>query len=326
MATGRPRLISSVRCRPASASPRGSPSAPTYPMSSVQYPTRRSGSPTARLRIASTVERIVLGAEQAGHLGQVASNRQAVQGDEEGGDGQGHTGSRLEREEHGRCRTSSGRRRDSRPMTAAPDQGDHGADDQHGRSACARSPRGSSRRSRTRIARPTDPHTRMVVHVDDGSEEAASPMFEVNEHGTVSAERAAIQVEQRLVDEGANHARQADANETQRPRTTSHGRDANVSAGRRSAARATERAAERPAARAPTSGSDLLTLPTPQVTPAHERPARVAATLPTVRPRTTARCRRPASVNGTTRPRRPARRAPSPLAGDSRPRLQRRRR
>jgi hypothetical protein len=74
-------------------------------------------------------ERIVLGAEQAGHLGQVASNGQAVQGDDESGDRQGNTGSRLEDED-----TSDVRRTRSGSAAEVHDrgarQGGHRTDDE----------------------------------------------------------------------------------------------------------------------------------------------------------------------------------------------------
>ena len=57
-------------------------------------------------------ERIVLGTEQAGHLGQVASNGQAVRGDEEDCDGHGHTGCRLEGQNKGDVKRASEHRRD----------------------------------------------------------------------------------------------------------------------------------------------------------------------------------------------------------------------
>ena len=79
--------------------------------------------------------------------------------------------------------------------------------------AFARYPASGSWTSRTRTARPTDAHTTMVVQRRRGTENVGQSHARRQDHGTVAAERTTVQIEQRLIHEGASHAREADPDE-----------------------------------------------------------------------------------------------------------------
>ena len=196
---------------PAICFAQGPPIGPDVPAVVCPVPDTKIRIPDRPTQDRLNRERIVLTSEQVRHLGQAASNRQPVRRDQQGGDRYGHAGSRFEREGEGKVRQ---RRRGSptEGHEGGARQGHHGTDDEHGSGGGAGPGARQSNEPREDAEAEGDAHDDR--HPGRGvSEDGSQFPARGHENGTVSAERSALEIEHRLVDEGAGHTGQADTNE-----------------------------------------------------------------------------------------------------------------